>query len=118
MDLAVTFARFDDPVAGAGAGGDIVDVIAFATQQGVVAGAAHQDVVASTAFESIVPSLAVQFELRLKAADGIARVFYCTGINRDIVMLHCFVKKSQKTPLKELQTAQARMKEIKHADAR
>lgn len=58
------------------------------------------------------------FELRLKAADGIARVFYCTCTNRSIVMLHCFVKKSQKIPLKELQIAQARMKEVKHADAR
>ena len=58
------------------------------------------------------------FELRLKAADGIARVFYCTCVNRGIVMLHCFVKKSQKIPMKELQIAQIRMKEIKYADAR
>jgi phage-related protein len=58
------------------------------------------------------------FELRLKAADGIARIFYCTCVGRRIVMLHCFVKKSQKIPLKELQIAQARMKEVKYADAR
>ncbi len=34
-----------------------------------------------------------------------------------IVMLHSFVKKTQKTPLRELRTAQARMKEIKNAHA-
>jgi len=34
------------------------------------------------------------FELRPKAAEGIARVFYCTLIGRRIVMLHSFIKKS------------------------
>ncbi len=58
------------------------------------------------------------FELRLKSAEGIARVFYCTLVERRIVMLHSFVKKSQKTPLPELRIAITRMKEIKHADAR
>jgi phage-related protein len=32
------------------------------------------------------------FELRLKAAEGIARVFYCTLVGRKIVILHQFVK--------------------------
>jgi phage-related protein len=45
------------------------------------------------------------FELRLKAAEGIARVFYCTLIGRRIVMLHQFVKKSDNTPRKELDIA-------------
>lgn len=58
------------------------------------------------------------FELRLKSAEGIARVFYCTLIERRIVMLHSLVKKSQKTPPRELQIATTRMKEIKHADTR
>lgn len=53
------------------------------------------------------------FELRLKGAEGIARVFYCTLVGRQIVMLHCFVKKSQKTPVKERKIAEKRMKEIK-----
>ena len=57
------------------------------------------------------------FELRLKSEEGIARVLYCTLVGRKIVMLHSFVKKTQKTPLKELRIAEARMKEIKH-DAR
>ena len=54
------------------------------------------------------------FELRLKAAEGIARVFYCTVVNRRIVMLHQFIKKSDKTPRKELDIAYKRMKEVKH----
>ena|SRR5450759_201733 len=53
------------------------------------------------------------FELRLKGSEGIARVFYCTLVGRQIVMLHCFVKKSQKTPVKERKIAEKRMKDVK-----
>ena len=52
------------------------------------------------------------FELRIKAAEGIARVFYCTVVGRRIVVLHQFVKKSDKTPPKELEVARRRMKEV------
>jgi len=52
------------------------------------------------------------FELRLKAAEGIARVFYCTIFGRQIVMLHQFTKKSEKTPRKELEVARRRMEEV------
>jgi len=58
------------------------------------------------------------FELRLKSTEGIARIFYCTLVGQKIVMLHSFVKKSQKTPLRELRIAEIRMKEIKHANTR
>jgi len=58
------------------------------------------------------------FELRLKGKEGIARVFYCTLVGQRIVMLHSFVKKTQKTPPKERRLAQSRMQEIKHADIR
>jgi len=58
------------------------------------------------------------FELRLMGAEGIARVMYCTLSGRRIVMLHGFVKKTQKTPRVELETALRRMKEIKHAETR
>jgi phage-related protein len=57
------------------------------------------------------------FELRLKGAEGIARVFFCTLIGRQIMMLHSFVKKSQKTPLREIEVARKRMKEVKNANA-
>nr|WP_222932198.1 type II toxin-antitoxin system RelE/ParE family toxin [Allochromatium humboldtianum] len=53
------------------------------------------------------------FELRMKGAEGIARVFYCTLIGRRIVMLHSFVKKSEKTPPRERRIAEARLKEVK-----
>lgn len=52
------------------------------------------------------------FELRIKAAEGIARVFYCTVVGRRIVFLHQFVKKSDKTPPRELQIARRRLEEI------
>jgi phage-related protein len=54
------------------------------------------------------------FELRLKGTEGIARVFYCTLVDRQIVILHSFVKKTQKTPAHEWRIAQARMNEVKH----
>ena len=54
------------------------------------------------------------FELRLKGAEGIARVFYGTLVGRRIVVLHSFVKKTQKTPRRELEIAEQRLKEIKH----
>ena len=54
------------------------------------------------------------FELRMKAAEGIGRVFYCTLIGQRIVFLHQFVKKTDKTPPKELKIARQRMKELKH----
>jgi len=56
------------------------------------------------------------FELRLKGAEGIARVFFCALVGKRIVMLHSFVKKSEKTPLREHEIAEARMKEVKRAN--
>jgi phage-related protein len=53
------------------------------------------------------------FELRLKGVEGIARVFFCTLVEREIVMLHSFIKKSQKTPDRELKLARLRMRELK-----
>jgi len=58
------------------------------------------------------------FELRLMGAEGIARVMYCTLSGRRIVMLHGFIKKTQKTPHAELEIAIRRMKEVKHVEAR
>ncbi len=51
------------------------------------------------------------FELRMKAKEGIGRVFYGTLPRRRILMLHAFMKKSQKTPAKELRIARERLKE-------
>ena len=57
------------------------------------------------------------FELRLKGAEGAFRVFYCTQIGRKIVMLHSFVKKTQKTPKREKEIAIRRMQEVKDGTA-
>ncbi len=53
------------------------------------------------------------FEVRAKAAEGIGRAFYCTLVGRRIVVLHGFIKKTDKTPPRELSVARERMKEIK-----
>jgi len=56
------------------------------------------------------------FELRLKGAEGIARVFFCTLIGKRIVMLHSFIKKSERTPIREREVAETRLKEVKRAN--
>ena len=53
------------------------------------------------------------FELRRKSKEGIGRVLYCTLPGRRIVMLHALIKKTAKTPARELKIARRRIKEIK-----
>ncbi len=57
------------------------------------------------------------FELRLKGQEGIARVFFCALAGRRVIVLHAFIKKTQKTPRREIETARVRMKEVRHADS-
>jgi phage-related protein len=52
-------------------------------------------------------------ELRVKGKEGIARAFYCTLVGQRIVMLHSFVKKTEKTPQRELEIARRRLQEVK-----
>ena len=52
------------------------------------------------------------FEIRIKGREGIARIFYCTQVNHEIVMLHSFIKKTQATPKKELEIAKKHLKEV------
>ena len=56
-------------------------------------------------------------ELRLKGAEGIARVMYCTLVGKRIVMLHSFIKKTDKIPTHDMDIGRNRLKEIKNADA-
>ncbi len=52
------------------------------------------------------------YEIRSNISSGrIARVFFVL-IDHQMVLLHGFVKKTQKTPEKELKLATARMKEV------
>jgi phage-related protein len=52
------------------------------------------------------------WELRLTGRDGIARALYVTAIMRRVVVVRAFVKKTQKTPRSEIETALRRAKEI------
>jgi phage-related protein len=48
----------------------------------------------------------------MKGKDGIARAIYVTAIGERVVVVHAFVKKSQKTPGRALEIARARAKEV------
>lgn len=52
------------------------------------------------------------WELRSKLAHGIARIFF-TIYEQSIVLLHGFVKKTQKTPPKELSIAKRRLAKLR-----
>lgn len=54
------------------------------------------------------------FEIRAKGQEGIGRALFCTLVGQRIVILHSFIKKTDKTPKRELDIAKQRMKEIKH----
>jgi phage-related protein len=56
------------------------------------------------------------WEIRMKGRPGIARAIYVTVRNRKIVVLHAFVKKTQKTPRKAIDTALSRLKEVDFDD--
>lgn len=52
------------------------------------------------------------FELRVKDRDGIYRVFYVLFDKNRILVPHAFVKKTQKTPHQEIETAQKRLRRL------
>ena len=52
------------------------------------------------------------FEVRAKGKEGIGRSLFCTVKGQEIVILHSFVKKTQRTPKKELDKARRRMEEL------
>ena len=52
------------------------------------------------------------FELRIKGKEGIGRAFFCSVVNRRIVVLHTYIKKSKKTPKRELRIARKRLSEV------
>ncbi len=53
------------------------------------------------------------FEIRAKAKEGIGRGLFCYLDGQNIIVLHAFVKKAQKTPTKDLKLAKDRLKEVK-----
>lgn len=53
------------------------------------------------------------WEMRMTGRDGISRAIYVTASGRRVVVLRVFVKKTQKTPRKEIDLALLRMKEVR-----
>ncbi len=51
------------------------------------------------------------FEIRLKDPQNIHRIFYFAFTGRKLVLLHGFTKKTDKTPVREIKIAEARMKD-------
>lgn len=53
------------------------------------------------------------WELRITGRDGIARAIYVTASGQRVVIVRVFVKKTQKTPQRELELARQRAKEVR-----
>ena len=53
------------------------------------------------------------WEMRLKGRDGISRALYVTATGRRVVVLRVFVKKTQKTPSREIALAMERANQVK-----
>ena len=52
------------------------------------------------------------WEFRLKGKDGIARALYVTTSGQRVIIVRVFVKKTQKTPRREINLAIERAREI------
>lgn len=53
------------------------------------------------------------YELRIKFSNDIARVFYFTYFDNKYVLLHGFIKKTMKTPTREIEQAKKYMEDYK-----
>lgn len=53
------------------------------------------------------------YELRIKFSSDIARIFYFTYYNNKFVLLHGFIKKTMKTPEREIDKARKYMEDYK-----
>ena len=52
------------------------------------------------------------FEIRAKGREGIGRSLFCSVKGKEIVILNSFIKKTPKTPKKEIDKARKRMLEL------
>lgn len=52
------------------------------------------------------------WEIRAKGRDGIARAFYVTASGRRVIIVRAFVKKTQKTPRREIELAVQRARAV------
>ena len=75
------------------------------------------DIIQQAGFEAL-PREAVKhlegklWELRITGRDGISRAIYVTAAGRRVVVVRVFIKKTQKTPPRELEIARQRAKEV------
>jgi phage-related protein len=53
------------------------------------------------------------WELRIKSASDVSRIFYFVPVGNDIVLLHGFVKKTRTTPDREIKTATTYLEDYK-----
>jgi phage-related protein len=51
-------------------------------------------------------------ELRVKDRNGAYRVFYLARLKDEVLIVHAFTKKTEKTPAIEIETAKRRLKEL------
>jgi phage-related protein len=52
------------------------------------------------------------WELRITGRDGISRAIYVTAVGQRMVILRVFVKKTQKTPARELEITRQRARNV------
>lgn len=52
------------------------------------------------------------WEIRMKGKDGISRALYVTATRKRVVVVRVFIKKTQKTPRREIELAFERAKEV------
>jgi phage-related protein len=53
------------------------------------------------------------WEMRLSGKDGIARSLYVTAVGRRVVVLRTFIKKTEKTPRREIEIALNRARNVR-----
>lgn len=57
-------------------------------------------------------------ELRVKDMQGAVRILYFTYTGRRFILLHGFIKKTEKTPDREIEIAEKRMNDFIHKQGR
>lgn len=57
------------------------------------------------------------WELRVKSGTDILRIFYTFEKGRIIILLHVFIKKKQKAPVKELEITRKRLNEVRRIES-
>ncbi|NOT13368.1 MAG: type II toxin-antitoxin system RelE/ParE family toxin [Methylococcaceae bacterium] len=54
------------------------------------------------------------WEIRMKGRDGISRALYVTAKQQRVVIVRVFIKKTEKTPRREIEIALTRAKEVQN----